>query len=176
MEKGVFYTFAPGQEVVLCSNGEMMTLISSQRYGLVWQCPKRNCCNRSKKSIRQDSFFYGRKAPIEKVVGVLYCWYLGLSLSQVQMATNLNKRTISSLYQDIYKLIQMDLRENDIQIGKLIILFIKSNSTIGGVDEHNNPIIVEIDESKFGKRKYHHGHCVEGVWVVGDVERTREHK
>ena len=33
-------------------------------------------------------------------------------------------------------------------------------------------IIVEIDESKFGKRKYNKGHRVEGVWVVCLVERT----
>lgn len=37
-------------------------------------------------------------------------------------------------------------------------------------------VIVEIDESKFGKRKYSHGHPVEGVWVVGGVERTPERK
>lgn len=40
---------------------------------------------------------------------------------------------------------------------------------IGGTD-----IIVEIDESKFGKRKYNRGHRVEGVWVVGGRERTPE--
>ena len=34
-------------------------------------------------------------------------------------------------------------------------------------------VIVEIDESKFGKRKYNNrGHRVEGVWVVGGVEIT----
>jgi hypothetical protein len=27
---------------------------------------------------------------------------------------------------------------------------------------------VEIDESKFGKRKHNRGHRVEGVWVVGE--------
>lgn len=32
-------------------------------------------------------------------------------------------------------------------------------------------IIVEIDESKFGKRKYHRGHPVEGQWVFGGLER-----
>lgn len=26
---------------------------------------------------------------------------------------------------------------------------------------------VQIDESKFGKRKYHRGHHVDGVWVFG---------
>lgn len=31
-------------------------------------------------------------------------------------------------------------------------------------------IIVEIDESKFGKRKYNR---VEGVWVLGMLERTK---
>ena len=34
-------------------------------------------------------------------------------------------------------------------------------------------IIVEADESKFGRRKYHRGHRAEGVWVFGMVERTR---
>ena len=32
---------------------------------------------------------------------------------------------------------------------------------------------VEIDESKFGKRKYHRGKRVEGVWVFGGIERER---
>ena len=37
-------------------------------------------------------------------------------------------------------------------------------------------IIVEVDESKFGKRKYHRGHRVDGVWVLGLVERTTARK
>ncbi|XP_015377233.1 PREDICTED: uncharacterized protein LOC107171498 [Diuraphis noxia] len=40
------------------------------------------------------------------------------------------------------------------------------HNKIGGVDK-----IVEIDESKFGKRKYHRGHRVEGQWLFGGVER-----
>jgi hypothetical protein len=30
---------------------------------------------------------------------------------------------------------------------------------------------VEIDENKFGRRKYHSGHPVKGQWVFGGVER-----
>ena len=36
--------------------------------------------------------------------------------------------------------------------------------------------IVQIDESKFGKRKYHRGHHVEGQWVFGRIEQdSRKH-
>ena len=34
-----------------------------------------------------------------------------------------------------------------------------------------NGIEVEIDESKFGKRKYQKGHAVEGQWVFGGREK-----
>lgn len=41
-----------------------------------------------------------------------------------------------------------------------------SSEPIGGPGK-----IVEIDESKFGRRKYHRGHRVEGQWVFVGVER-----
>ena len=35
--------------------------------------------------------------------------------------------------------------------------------------------IIEIDESKFGKRKFHRGKRVDGVWVFGSIDReTKE--
>ena len=37
-------------------------------------------------------------------------------------------------------------------------------------------VIVEVDESKFGKRKFNRRHHVEGVWVIGLVERTEKRK
>ena len=32
-------------------------------------------------------------------------------------------------------------------------------------------IVVEIDETKMGKRKYHRGHRVDRVWLLGGVEK-----
>ena len=43
---------------------------------------------------------------------------------------------------------------------------IDNSAPIGG-----NGVEVEIDESKFGKRKYHKGHKVEGQWVFGGHEK-----
>lgn len=37
-------------------------------------------------------------------------------------------------------------------------------------------VIVEVDETKLGKRKYHRGHRVDGVWVMAGVERSTEKK
>ncbi|KAI4293474.1 hypothetical protein PAPHI01_2748, partial [Pancytospora philotis] len=33
-------------------------------------------------------------------------------------------------------------------------------------------VVVEVDESKFGKRKFHRGHRVDGTWVLGAVEKA----
>lgn len=49
-------------------------------------------------------------------------------------------------------------------------------NALGGYTDDGERIVVEIDESKFGKRKYHRGHHVEGVWVIGGVEKTDERK
>lgn len=37
-------------------------------------------------------------------------------------------------------------------------------------------IIVEVDETKLGKRKYNRGHRVEGAWILVGVERTVERR
>ncbi|EEQ81155.1 hypothetical protein NCER_102614 [Vairimorpha ceranae BRL01] len=48
-------------------------------------------------------------------------------------------------------------------------LYLNKFGRIGG-----NNAIVKIEESKFGRIKYNRGHRVEGVWVVGAVERINK--
>ena len=45
------------------------------------------------------------------------------------------------------------------------IAMFENSAKIGGEGK-----VVEIDESKFGKRKYHRGHHVEGQWMFGSIE------
>ena len=35
---------------------------------------------------------------------------------------------------------------------------------------------MEIDESKLAKRKFNKGHRVDGIWVIGGMERTVDRK
>jgi hypothetical protein len=46
------------------------------------------------------------------------------------------------------------------------VYLLDSSKRLGGPNK-----TVEIDESKFGKRKYHRGHHVQGQWIFGGVER-----
>jgi hypothetical protein len=51
--------------------------------------------------------------------------------------------------------------------GEVVLDFIETKSEMNGREGK----VVDIDESKFGKRKYHRGHNVKGQWVFGGVER-----
>ena len=43
---------------------------------------------------------------------------------------------------------------------------------IGGIEVTGQPIVVEIDESKFYHSKYHHGQWRQGHWVFCGIERN----
>jgi transposase-like protein len=84
-------------------------------------------------------------------------WLSGCSHSTIKNMTKYSQPTISK-YLTIFRE-AVTIQIND------------THNLIGG-----RGITVEIDESKFGKRKYHKGKKVEGVWIVGGVERTTERK
>lgn len=47
-----------------------------------------------------------------------------------------------------------------------LVAFVERAEQLGGQGK-----TVEIDESKFGRRKFWRGHRVEGCWVFGGIER-----
>jgi hypothetical protein len=69
--------------------------------------------------------------------------------------TEISNRAVTEYFAHLKQLVADDVEENE--------------AIIGGPG-----IIVEVDESKFGRRKYNRGHRVEGCWVFGGVERTEE--
>ena len=82
-----------------------------------------------------------------------YYWIAGVPSDVLQKITGHSSATIAKYGGYFSQLVTSDLAV--------------SGEMIGGPG-----IIVEIDESKFGKRKYNRRHRVEGAWVFGGIERT----
>ncbi|KAG1267082.1 hypothetical protein G6F66_014076 [Rhizopus arrhizus] len=106
-----------------------------------------------------DSFGDVAQRTVRAVVAVFLTWTAPFSKVASQSSIkHYCLPTVRNIIKDIYQIMEADLRIEDVQVG--------------GVNSDGQPIIVEIDESKFGKRKYNKGKRVDGVWVVGGVERV----
>lgn len=118
----------------------------------LWKC--RNCgfC----RSIYESTLFHCAHLKINQILEIGYLWLLQTPTMGIITATGLSSKTVSLWLKKFRDLIKRDLIYN----------LTPEEFKIGG-----EGIIVEIDESKFGKRKYNQGHAVEGVWVVGGIER-----
>ena len=106
-----------------------------------------------KLSICHNSWLVDTKLPLETVVEFVYLWSQGFTHSEVMHELKLSKKTVTEWF--------MFFRES------CIFAIMEKSEQIGG-----NGVEVEIDESKFGKRKYHHGHKVGrpmGFWRQGKI-------
>ena len=110
-----------------------------------WQC-----CNK-KISLRSDSILSRRKLTYRPFIDLLYEFSRGSSISEAAAAVGLSNPTVRSLFNEIRERMAEE---------------IATTLKIGGPGR-----IVEIDEAKFGKRKYQRGRIVRGSWVLGGVER-----
>ena len=100
-----------------------------------------------KLSIQHDSWFVDSKLPLETILKFVYLWSQGFTHSEVMHELKLCKKTVTEWFMFFHE--------------SCIFLVMEQSEQIGG-----NGVEVEIDESKFGKRKYHCGHKVEsmGFW------------
>jgi hypothetical protein len=121
--------------------------------GTVYRCKRRKC--RKKESLIKGTIFAESKLPCNKVLQMAYHWLAECKHKSIVLTTGLSKPTVTKFLGYFRQLVSCVLDTDDMIIG-------------------GQGVVVEIDESKFGKRKYHRGHHVEGVWVIGGVERTNE--
>ena len=140
--------------------GEKMKLISvsSERTsdGYQWRCRRNSPKNHDiRLSLRHGSWFANANMTLEEILEMTYWWCLGLTQVQVQEQMGCSSATAVDWYSFCREVCEVT-ELNETQNGK----------QIGGPG-----IIVEIDESKFAKRKYHRGHEVKLGWVFGGRER-----
>jgi transposase-like protein len=121
----------------------------------IFRCYLKTC--RKECSLRKHTFFFGSALNCSQVLLLGYLWLTNVKPKSAQLITGHSKPTVSSFYNHFRILVSSSLEED--------------HQLIGG-----EGIIVEIDETKMGKRKNNRGHRVEGVWIVGGVERTPERR
>ena len=108
-------------------------------------------------SIFGDTFFENVKLPIGHVIIMGYLWVQGASLRVIETLIGCSHETACQYKRHFEELVSYMVQDQ--------------KQKIGGPE-----IIVEMDESKFGHRKYNRGHRVDSPWVVGGVERTPERR
>ena len=97
-------------------------------------------------SIRKNSWFAKSNLSLEEIVKLTYWWCRGLKRDEIRHKVNISKHTAVDWDSFCRETCDVTLLEKECKIG--------------GAEK-----TVQIDESKFGKRKYHRGHKVEGQWV-----------
>jgi transposase-like protein len=126
-----------------------------KREGRRFRCRSKLC--RHSFSILQGSFFANTHLKCNEVMLLCYLWLTKASSAVMQKVTGHSKQAVCDYRRFCMQLVAETLEDDD--------------TIIGGQD-----VVVEVDETKLGKRKYHRGHRVEGVWVLVGVERTAGRK
>ena len=128
---------------------------SFSRNGFVWRCSRTGKCHK-KFSIRANSWFEKSKLDILTILKLTFYWLNRCTNEFVQNQLILgSKHTVVDWF-------------NFAREVCATILF-QTNEVLGGEGK-----VIEIDESKFGKRKYNRGRRVDGCWVFGGVERDSD--
>ena len=149
LEKNILYNY---EKCPACLDGK---LYQSQCKINQWRCNSNKC--QKQISVYKNSFFGKSKIKSNDLLRICYKWICGEKYSQIIKQTKHSPKSISATTRFCRELISNNIDEEE--------------NLIGGPG-----IIVEVDEFKFGKVKYEHGHSVKGVWILGGVERTSERR
>ena len=125
------------------------------RYGLRLRCTNKQC--RKSVSCLKGTFFAKNRLCVSDTLLLGYMWLTSMSYTTVLAQTTHGSDTIVNYFRLFRELVAGALNEEDWKIG-------------------GEGVVVEVDESKFGKRKYNRGHHIEGAWVIGGIERTSSSK
>ena len=131
-----------------CENRMELIPCSTTKYreGSCWKCP----CGVTT-SVRTDSVLQNSNLSYRNFILILSCFAENLPASRTAESIGVAETTVRRFYSIIREQIAAD---------------VQTSSKIGGPGT-----VVEVDEAKFGKRKYNRGRMVRGSWVIGGIQR-----
>lgn len=132
--------------------GEMKRYIARN----VFQCNSQKCRGKQL-SMKKGTFFFGSNLKCINILKLSHLWLSKVSIGSAIILTGHSSKTVRAFYSHFRNLVMQSIDIEDVLIG-------------------GENIIVEVDETKLGKRKYNRGHRVDGVWVIVGIERTEEKK
>ena len=137
----------------MCAGEMSLTRCEDQSDGLKWECRQQVNCKRHKAevSIRKGRWFEKSKMTLEEILKLTYWWCQDLDQAQIKHEGGLAESAGVEWSSFRRKVCKITLLEN--------------SDKLGGKGK-----VVQIDESKFGKRKYHQRHHVKSQWVFGGIE------
>lgn len=138
-----------------CGRPMKLKLVNDSKDGYKWACRRNNSQDKhvASKSIRCGSFFGGSKLKMTTIMILTYLWVLHLPMHYICLQAKVNDNTVTEWIQFC--------RDVCLEI------CIGNSEIIGGPD-----VVVEVNESKFGRRKFSHGQKGNGKWVYCGVERV----
>lgn len=130
--------------------------------GFCWRCLNVKCKRyRLRVSVRNGTWLEESKMTVEKILLVTYCFSQRMTNKRAIHETSIFGQATSS--ETI-----CDWFTYCMEVCCQIVA--ARSGKIGG-----SGLTVEIDEAKFGKRKYNRGRIVDGTWILGGICReTRE--
>lgn len=143
----------------ICGNVKRWVKYSNYTDGYAWRCcfkykdsHRKNQWCKQHISIRTGTLFENSNLPLSTILIMLNYFCAKMNLDQIVKQCTVNSKT-SIEWAKMFRAVLLDS-------------FIFNAPQIGGRGK-----TVEIDESKFGKRKYHRGRRVDGTWIFGGIER-----
>ncbi|KAK9744526.1 ISXO2-like transposase domain [Popillia japonica] len=142
-----------------CGNSLKLERAPESIDGWLWRCyhkisfrkQARRVCG-TRVALRTGTFFARSKLSLQQILGFVNLWVRCVPQTFICDELKLSQRTAvdwASFCREV-----------------CLEFFMYKPTKLGGPG-----IVVEIDESKFGRRKYHKGHRIEGQWVFGGFER-----
>ncbi|ELU02975.1 hypothetical protein CAPTEDRAFT_203791 [Capitella teleta] len=146
----------------VCKEAMKLKKVPDERLsdGCIWRCDRKIGGKRRGKeiSVRHSSWFSHSKMTLSEILELTFWWVRGDKQDVIMNETGHGEHTLVDWGNF--------MRE-------CCLVYLEKFGNLGKIGGEG--VIVEIDESKFGKRKYR-GNLVEGSWVIGGRERDNPKK